>query len=471
MMDGGKKSVKRVFLYVRVSTEEQAVHGLSIDAQTRALEDWAGSNGHFIVGTYIDAGISARKPASKRPALQRLLADVQAGKGDLIVFTKLDRWFRNIAEYYKVQEVLERRRVDWRTIHEDYDTSTASGRLKVNIMLSVAQDEADRTSERIKAINELKRQKREPLTGSCPPGYKIEGRRYIRDPETEAATRAFFQKFMACGSIARTLAHMREEFGLAIGYQKADKMLRNPCYYGRYFGVEHMTPPYLTKEEYDRIQAMRRRVVRKTAHNRIYLFSGLMSCGECGRRMGCRVNTKQESHFYNCASHYMSASRCGNGVNLTERKIETFLLDAIQTSMGQWRLTGGAMVRSPCERDYKGEAAALRARLGRLKELYLNSLISLEEYRDGQRAYTGQLDALLQEERRQARPDFAAAGRLLAENWREQYAHIQPWQRQEFWRILVREIRIYGDRHIECDWNGPLLCDLPNGSSCVLGDK
>ena len=81
---------------------------------------------------------------------------MRAGKIDIVVFTKLDRWFRNIAEYYKVQEVLETHNVNWKTIHEDYDTSTASGRLKINIMLSVAQDEADRTSERIKAVFDSK---------------------------------------------------------------------------------------------------------------------------------------------------------------------------------------------------------------------------------------------------------------------------------------------------------------------------
>ena len=68
----------------------------------------------------------------------------------IILVTKLDRWFRNIGEYYKVQEILEAHNVSWKTIYEDYDTSTAAGRLKINIMLSVAQDEADRASERIK---------------------------------------------------------------------------------------------------------------------------------------------------------------------------------------------------------------------------------------------------------------------------------------------------------------------------------
>ena len=67
--------MKRVFLYVRVSTEEQAIHGLSIEAQTTALQAWAKQNGHKVVGLYVDSGISARKPASKRPELQRLLEE------------------------------------------------------------------------------------------------------------------------------------------------------------------------------------------------------------------------------------------------------------------------------------------------------------------------------------------------------------------------------------------------------------
>ena len=84
-----ENQVKHVFLYIRVSTEEQAIHGLSIEAQTAALEEWTRANGYKAVDTYIDAGISARKPASKRPELQRLLTDVKAGKGEMVVFTKL----------------------------------------------------------------------------------------------------------------------------------------------------------------------------------------------------------------------------------------------------------------------------------------------------------------------------------------------------------------------------------------------
>ena len=196
---------------------------------------------------------------------------MEAGGVDLIVFTKLDRWFRNISEYYKVQEILEQSGVDWRTIHEDYDTSTASGRLKINIMLSVAQDEADRTSERIKAINEMKRQKREPLTGDCMPGYKIEGKKYVKDPQLEAAVTGFFQTYLSRGSISAAIDEA-ERLGLKLQYQRAHKMLDSTAYYGRYFDADGMTPPYITKEQFETIQTMRRRIVRKSPKNRVYIF-------------------------------------------------------------------------------------------------------------------------------------------------------------------------------------------------------
>lgn len=445
--------MKRVFLYARVSTEEQAIHGLSIEAQKTALEAWAKSAGYKVIGTYVDAGISARKPASKRPALQRLLNDVRAGKGDMVVFTKLDRWFRNLAEYYKVQEILEKYHVDWKTIHEDYDTTTASGRLKVNIMLSVAQDEADRTSERIKAIMEVKRNKQEVLTGSTPFGYKIEGKKFIKDPDVEDAVAAFFQKYMSCASMLKTFDYLRENFGLRLGYEHAYKMLKNPCYYGHYFGVDGMTPPYITKEEYEKIQKIRGRIVRGTAKNRVYLFSGLITCGECGCRMASRVNTKQESYYYNCSAHYIKANGCKNKTNLIERKIEAYLIDTIRGKMDGWKIEVEKMRSAKGEKDYKAEIAALRSKQGKLRDLYINDIITIEECKREQEKYTEQIDALEREFRAQEQPDFTAAEKLLARGWEASYRSLEREQKREFWRVLIREIRIYPDRHIEYDLN------------------
>lgn len=444
--------MKRVFLYIRVSTEEQAIHGLSIEAQTNALQAWAESEGHLVAGIYTDAGISARKPASKRPELQRLLNDIRAGKGDLVVFTKLDRWFRNVAQYYKVQEILEQHHVDWKTIQEDYDTSNASGRLKINIMLSVAQDEADRTSERIKAVNEMKRQKREPLTGDCPTGYKLDGKKFIKDPEKEQAVSGFFETYLRTGSVSLAMEHALQH-GLRIYYQLAHKMLISPCYYGHYFDVDGMTPPYITKEQFDQIQSLRRRVVRKTTHNRVYIFSGLVYCGECGGRMGGRVNTNQASQFYNCTSHYMRVSGCKNTSNMLERKIEEFLLESIGGKMEQLKFEIEGMREAEKQRDYAAEIAAHKAKASRLKDLYVNGLISIEECKQGIQEHEQKIEELQERSRKLEAPDFYEIEKVLNSEWKSIYSSLTREQKRDSWRKLVKKIIIFPDRHIEFDLN------------------
>lgn len=443
----------RIYGYVRVSTEEQAIHGLSVEAQISTLQAWAEEKRCKLIDIYIDAGISARKPASSRPELQRLLGDVRAGKVDLIVFTKLDRWFRNIAEYYKVQEVLEQHHAAWKTIQEDYDTTTASGRLKVNIMLSVAQDEADRTSERIKAVFEMKRQKLEPLTGNCPTGYKIEGKKLVKDPEKEAAVTAFFQKFLACGSVSVTQAYVLENYGLRIEYQLASKMLDSPAYYGYYYDIDGMTPPYITKEEFDRIQEMRKRPVRKTIKNRVYLFSGIAVCGECGFHLGGRTNVRNRVPLYNCPGHYIKRSGCQNKTNLSEKKIEAYIVGSINEKMRQLKSAYAQFDAKAGKKDHKSEITALRGKIVKLKDLYLNDLITMEEYKEDKASMTDRINRLIQLDKPQKRPNFEKIDGMLTFGWQDLYYDLSKEEKREFWRMLLKEIRIYPDRHIEFDIN------------------
>ena len=440
---------ERCAIYIRVSTAEQQMHGKSLQAQKEFLTNYAAEHGMQIVDTYADEGKTARKELKKRREIHRLITDVKNARIDVILFWKMDRWFRNIAEYYKVQEVLEKYHVDWRTIHEDYDTSTASGRLKINIMLSVAQDEADRASERIKAINEMKRQKREPLTGDCMPGYKIEGKKYVKDPALEAAVNGFFRTYLARGSISAAMDEAGR-LGLKLQYHRAHKMLDSTAYYGRYFDADGMTPPYITKEEFEEIQSMRRRVVRKSPKNRIYIFSGLIVCGECGGRMGGRVNTNQESYYYNCSAHYLRTAECSNRINLGQKKIEAFLLETIREEMDQQKAALNAVPHQK-QRDYKAEIAALRGKIDRLKDLYVNDLITLEQCKADQRIYQDKIELLEKESSEQKVPNFKTADRLLASGWEVVYKSLKSEQKQEFWRILLKEIRIYPDRHIEFD--------------------
>lgn len=84
--------IKRAALYIRVSTEEQAMHGLSLTAQRETLERYVGDNGLKLAGIYVDEGITARKKYKNRAAFMRMLDDVRADRIDLILFIKLDRW-------------------------------------------------------------------------------------------------------------------------------------------------------------------------------------------------------------------------------------------------------------------------------------------------------------------------------------------------------------------------------------------
>ena len=97
-----------------------------------------------IVRHYTDEGISGAKSPLKRPDLNQLLIDVQDGKIDIILFTKLDRWFRSVTEHFKVQEILDKHKVEWKAIHEDYDTTTANGRMAITIFLAIAQNEREK---------------------------------------------------------------------------------------------------------------------------------------------------------------------------------------------------------------------------------------------------------------------------------------------------------------------------------------
>ena len=149
-MKKNNDDVLRVALYIRVSTEEQAKHGYSLDSQKNRLQSYAKEKGYRIYKIYADEGKSARSNLTARKELLSLLEDVKLKKVDRIIFWRLDRWFRNIQDYYKVQEILEKNNVDWECTDEEYNTTTSNGRLYLNIKLSIAQNESDQTGDRIR---------------------------------------------------------------------------------------------------------------------------------------------------------------------------------------------------------------------------------------------------------------------------------------------------------------------------------
>lgn len=130
----------RVVKYIRCSHDDQVLHGDTLDAQNAILDEFITLNRMQLVDTFIDEALTARKKFTKRKEFVRLLDGVKRHDFDLIIFTKLDRWFRNIGDYHRIQEILDANGVQWKAVTESYDTTTTNGRLYINIRLSVAQD-------------------------------------------------------------------------------------------------------------------------------------------------------------------------------------------------------------------------------------------------------------------------------------------------------------------------------------------
>lgn len=397
----------RVALYERVSTEDQVRFGLSIDAQKAALDEWAAD--FTVVDHYTDLGVSARSPASKRPELQRMLRDIEQDKIDLVAFTKLDRFFRNIREYYKVVEVLEKHHVAWKAIHEDYETQTASGRLKVNVMLAVGQDEADRTSERIKAVFEDKRRKGLVPTGAVPLGVKIENGKYVPSEDAQKV-RDIFDLFIATRSTGQT-AEKTSYTSNGIRY-----LLRNRTY---------LVSGVVDERTWDTAQEiLKSRSQRHQRTDRVYLFSGLIRCPHCGSVLTCV--TVGEYVYYRCPNH-MGKGSCP-GCHVSERKLESFLLD---NTIKKVRETN---IRIREKQKKKPDISKLKNRADKLADLYLNDLISREKYETEYKCVQSQIA--------EAEKEPSAIDTVEVKTLLEAYNGLSRLAKKTFWTRLVKRVSV-----------------------------
>ena len=436
---------RRAALYIRVSTEEQARKGYSLPAQKEDLEDYARKNGYAIAGYYIDEGKSARKKYTRRKEFMRMLEDVKAGKIDVILFIKLDRWFRSVADYYKIQEILDAHNVAWKTTQEHYDTETTNGRLYINIRLSVAQDESDRDSDRIKFVFDSKVARGEVISGSLPLGLMIQDKRVVHDPETADIVREFFSHYRDHGSIYAAMAYIRETYGVILWDPTARKMLRNPLYKGMYRDNQNYCEPLIPPDEFDAIQQLlERRSVRQNESGRVYVFSGLLICEECGQRMTGSHSTdpkKVERRFYRCRNAVIY-HRCSHRHQMGEAKLEQWLLTHIPLELARWE-TQWSIETAQAKRP-KIDRAAIQRKMDRLKDLYVNELITMDQYRTDWAKYSAQLQEA-QEVVLPPPPDFRGLQQLLQHDLPNLYPTLSSEQRRDLWRSVIQEIRLDGD--------------------------
>ena len=431
--------MKKAALYMRVSSDKQAHEGDSIAAQRDALRKYARSHGMVIAGEYLDDGISGTK--ADRDELQRMLSDVQAGKVDVILVTKLDRLYRSIRHYLNMMDVLDRCGVGWVAIWEHYETTTPQGRLMINQMMSFAQYEAELTGQRIRQVQAYKVTQGEVISGSTPPGLTIKGKRLVPDDNADHV-RQMFQYYAMTGNLAQTMRRF-DHLGIFPRSNAAYKsILRNTKYIGVFRDNDQFCEPVIDRGLFEDVQRKLDMNV-KSSQKRTYIFSGLVRCAVCGTKMASgSYYHKDGAHVktYRCSKRYnRGISQCTNGHVFREISLETYLLENIRPIIEN--LVLDYEIGEQARPD--GRVDALEKRLGRLKELYVNGLIELDEYKadrekiliDIERARTPQIA-----------PDVNALKDLLSKPFETIYSTFSDEEKRFFWRSIVKEIRCDEDK-------------------------
>ena len=408
----------RVDLYIRVSGQEQAIKGLSLEAQQENLEEYARERGWVIVGTYIDAAKTARKRMYKRTNFLRMLEDVKQDKVDLILFTRLDRWFRSVTGYYKVMEILDAHNCGWLTTQEQYDTTTAGGRLYINLRLSIAQNEADLCGERIGVVLDSKVKHGTVVSGKIPFGYRINKEKRLEIvPQDAAIILDAFEHYRSSVSVRATAAYIQLTYGLNWDNIRCRRNLCQTLYIGHYESNGRVNPnfcpPIVPRDLYDDVQK---------------LLSN---------------NTKANP----CPQHY-SRRTCGHKKQIRETAVEewlfTFLGDELEKQRLEWEVKEARRKQAAASVD----RAAIRRKLSRLKELYVNEMIDLEEYRRDYELYTTQLAERTAPSAEEERPNFETIEAILETGFRKIYDGLEREEKRTLWRSVIKEIHVDKERQI-----------------------
>ena len=441
------RKATRAALYERVSTDEQSKFGFSIQNQIERLTKYAEENNLQIVEHYTDEGYSAG--SMKRPSLQRMLNELH--RFDIIIFTKLDRFTRNVLDANEMVKILDREGVAIRAIdEEDVDTTTADGMFMFNLKVSLAQRELKKGSERILSVFDYKVKHGQPISGSVTFGYKIEdvagAKRVVKNEEEARIVEDMFDYFLKHQSIRQTALYINNKYDLNFAYLTYNRFLKRRIYTGAYRGNTEYCEPYISEKTFERVQEVIKNNIRVRKNNNIYLFSGLITCPKCGRRLTgiCVENQyKVKYSYYRCDSSQMR-HKC-DFKSIREEVIEEFILQNINRLAKEYICT--ASVEIDKKPKPKLDIKEIQEEIDLLNYQFRKKRISVKEY---DYEYE-QLEKRLAEAKREMpeEADLSALQSFLNSGWENVYHALEKTDRRALLRSVIKELEIDLDGNIE----------------------
>lgn len=455
---GGTNYIEEVAAYIRVSTQEQKLHGISLDAQVQKLTEYAEEHNMKIVEWYKDEGVSGRKLIRKRPELQRMIQDAQQGKFKRIIFIKLDRFFRSVAEYHECMKAIAP--VIWTATEESYDLSTANGRMLVNMKLTIAEMEADQGGERIDLVNEYKVQTGQPLSGSMKFGFKIvhdekiHQKKIIRDPEVEDIVYDLISYVLTHQSKRKAVVYLYTKYHISMSYNSLSRLLADTMLYGAYRDNPAYCEAYIDKETFDRLQEVTTRNVKNnTAGNREYIFAGIIKCPNCGNRLaGGNVKCKNQSgnvyyyKKYRCANCKVNR-RCDFNKMVNENTLEKMLLANMEKYLNDAKIRATEITDSSNPTVSQYDIDEINEQIDRLNYSWQTGKIrKVEKYEKEFAELVEKLEAAEAERKQVPVKDFSKIEAVLHDGWKVIYSELDDAHKRSFWRSFIRAIHI--------DWMG-----------------
>ena len=309
-------SPKRCAVYCRVSSYERLDQSFnSIDAQKEAGHAFIKSQTHegwiVVADDYDDGGFSGGN--MERPALKRLLADIEVGRIDIVVVYKIDRLSRSLADFARMVEVFDRCGVSFSAVTQQINSATSMGRLMLNVLLSFAQFEREVTGERIRDKIAASKAKGMWMGGPLPLGYDVRNRLLVVNEAEAAVVRRIFEDFARDRSTTHMVRNyaaegIRTKTGRTFCKQSIYKLLHNHMYIGeivhkgRYYPGQH--PPILTSAQWQAAHdvlaqtAEERRAAVATDGRGLPLLRGLIFTASGERLIPTRTTKKGQCYRY-----------------------------------------------------------------------------------------------------------------------------------------------------------------------------
>ncbi|MBQ2947335.1 MAG: recombinase family protein [Bacilli bacterium] len=377
-------------LYMRVSTDDQVREGFSLPEQRKRLECFCDYKGYEIKNYYEDAGISA-KTGNKRPEFDRLIEDLKQGKINTIIALKLDRISRSIYDWENIMKTLEKYNGDLICVNDDINTVTANGKMISRIMMSVSQNEIERTSERTK-IGMAGAIKQEHIPNQAPLGYKHENKKLVIDYTTKDIVVRIFNLYHNGYSYKKISNLFNSEKVLNRTNWRDSTIytiLQNEIYKGDFVHgkrTKHPTyyndvvEPIISKELWEECQVQKKKNSRSFQRTLTYIYMQKVKCPKCKRILGGKATTKKNgnSYFY----YYCNDCKISIKESVIENHLCNFIDEIIEydSVVNQFFLP---MIKNQFENpkeELQKQLNEQRIKFDRIKKAYINGTFTLDEY-------------------------------------------------------------------------------------------